>query len=93
MTKIIKFWQELSPFCKNITFGIAITLILLTFRNGQLVAEIEDSSADWMMTLFRGKLVKPNTPPFVILDIDDDSIWFSFAIPWTAVQIRQGFDF
>lgn len=21
------------------------------------------------------------------------SIWFSFAIPWTAVQIRQGFDF
>jgi len=74
ITKTTKLWQELSPFRKNITFGILITLILLTFRNGQLVAEIEDSSADWMMTLYRGgDLVKKNTPPFVILDIDDDT--------------------
>ena len=73
ITKTTKFWQGLSPFRKNITFGILITLILLAFRNGQLVAEIEDSSADWMMTLYRGDLVKQNTPPFVILDIDDDT--------------------
>ena len=73
ITKTTKFWQGLSPFRKNIIFGILITSILLTYRNGQLVAEIEDSSADWMMTLYRGDLVKQNTPPFVILDIDDDS--------------------
>ena len=73
ITKTTNYWQGLSPFRKNITLGILITLILLTFRNGQLVAEIEDSSADWMMTLYRGDLVKPNTPPFVILDIDDDT--------------------
>ncbi len=70
---INKPWQRLSPFSKNIVFGLLITLVLIGLRHGQWVAEIEDLSVDWMMTLYRGDLVKEDTPPFVILDIDDDT--------------------
>ena len=70
---INKLWQPLSPFSKNIVFGLLITLLLIGLRHGQWVSELEDLSVDWMMTLYRGDLVKDNTPPFVILDIDDDT--------------------
>ncbi len=72
-SSIKKSWQQLSPFSKNVVFGLLITVLLIGLRHGQWVAEIEDLSVDWMMTLYRGDLVKENTPPFVILDIDDDT--------------------
>ncbi len=72
-SSIKKLWQRLSPFYKNVVFGVLITLLLIGLRHGQWVAEIEDLSLDWMMTLYRGDLVKENTPPFVILDIDEDT--------------------
>ncbi|RKZ35564.1 MAG: hypothetical protein DRQ41_15770, partial [Gammaproteobacteria bacterium] len=68
-SSIKKSWQQLSPFSKNVVFGLLITVLLIGLRHGQWVAEIEDLSVDWMMTLYRGDLVKENTPPFVILDI------------------------
>lgn len=70
---IKRLWQRLSPFYKNVVFGVLITLLLIGLRHGQWVAEIEDLSVDWMMTLYRGDLVKENTLPFVILDIDEDT--------------------
>ena len=66
-------WQRLSPFSKNVVFGLIIALLLVGLRHGQWISEMEDLSADWMMTLYRGKLVKKETPPFVILDMDDDT--------------------
>ena len=68
-----RLWQRLSPFYKNVVFGLLITLLLIGLRHGQWVAEIEDLSVDWMMTLYRGDLVKENSPPFVIVDINDDT--------------------
>lgn len=70
---IKRLWQWLSPFSKNVVFGLFVTLLLIGLRHGQWVAEIEDLSVDWMMALYRGDLVKENTLPFVILDIDDDT--------------------
>jgi CHASE2 domain-containing sensor protein len=70
---INKLWQGLSPFNKNVVFGFLITLLLIGLHNGQWVSELEDLSVDWMMTLYRGDLVKEDTRPFVILDIDEES--------------------
>jgi CHASE2 domain-containing sensor protein len=58
---------------KNIVLGLFITLLLISLRHGQWVTELENSSIDWIMKFYRGNLVKDNTPPFVILDIDDNS--------------------
>ncbi len=70
---INRLWQRLSPFYKNVVFGLLITLLLIGLRHGQWISELEDLSVDWMMTLYRGDLVKENTPPFVILDIDEET--------------------
>jgi hypothetical protein len=70
---IKRLWQRLSPFSKNIVFGLFITLLLIGLRHGQWVSEIEDLSVDWMIKLYRGHLVTENTPPFVILDINDET--------------------
>ncbi len=68
-----QIWQRLSPFFKNVVFGLLITLVLIGLRHGQWIADIEDLSVDWMMTLYRGDLVKNDTPHFVIIDIDDET--------------------
>ena len=71
LAPIQKTWQRLSPFFKNIVFGLLIIFILMGLQHGQWLADIEDLSIDWMLTLYRGNLAKENTPHFVILDIDD----------------------
>lgn len=68
---IFNIWQGLSPFNKNLIFGLLIALLLLGLRHGQWVAEIEDLSVDWVMTLYRADIPEKATPPFVLLDIDE----------------------
>jgi CHASE2 domain-containing sensor protein len=68
---IASVWQGFSPFVKNLVFGLLIALLLFGLRHGQWVAEIEDLSVDWMMTLYRVDMPKKASPPYVILDIDE----------------------
>jgi hypothetical protein len=68
---IVSTWQGLSPFVKNLIFGLLIASLLFGLRHGQWMAEIEDLSVDWMMTLYRADIPKKATPPYVILDIDE----------------------
>jgi CHASE2 domain-containing sensor protein len=70
---IVNTWQKLSPFVKNFILGILIALLLVGLRHGQWVAEIEDLSVDWMMTLYRADIPNEPTPPFVLLDIDEQT--------------------
>jgi len=70
---IVSAWQGSTPFIKNFIFGILIALLLVGLRHGQWVAEIEDLSVDWMMALYRADIPKKATPPYVLLDIDEQT--------------------
>ncbi len=66
-------WLRLSPFYKNVVFGLFIGVLLIGLRDGQWVAGIEELSVDWMMTFYRTAPPSNDTPPFVILDIDNET--------------------
>jgi CHASE2 domain-containing sensor protein len=74
-------WQHLgisSHFCRhlvsNVYVGIFITLLIIPFHNSQLIRTLEDISIDWVISMYRNTtLTKPKVPPFVFMDIDEQT--------------------
>ncbi len=78
-----KCWQRLdiSPhFCRhlvsNVYVGVFITLLTFLCHNCQLIRTLEDLGLDWTIQMYRNTALnenKPDVPPFVFMDIDEQT--------------------
>ena len=69
------YWQNLKPFYRRLTInmliGLTITLLLVMVQDTRFFHETEDIGIDWVMKMFRNTPPTQDTPPFVLLDIDE----------------------
>jgi CHASE2 domain-containing sensor protein len=69
------YWQNLKPFYRrliiNMLVGLTITLLLVTVQDNRFLHEAEDIGIDWVIKMFRNTPPTQDSPPFVLLDIDE----------------------
>ncbi len=66
-------WQTRTPFVKNLVIGSLFAILFVSLYDSQWIADIEDLHVDWMISLYRGQPPQQDAPPFVIVDIDDQT--------------------
>lgn len=70
-------WDGLPLFVRHLTvnllLGLIITLALLPVPDNPFSKSVDDSAVDWMIARYLGSTPVKETPPFVLLDIDEHS--------------------